>query len=450
MSDAPKCDKIEQNSQLMKARCRLYTYAAFYGHIALSMTWVESQMEWVENPDARTMAVKICSDGNIVLYFNPEWTEKQTVEVLYGAIEHTINHLVYLHTIRTNMREPEPWHMACDMVVNGYKSKPHIGHNKNNVLTLPDQNMIFVPTEWKDTESADWYYEQLNKEFEKEQKKNSKPGKQPDEEDGDEGEGNPGEGEEDSEGNGKPSDKQGKGGGTPDSKSREQKIGKYKGNSIDDHSTWQKSEVSQDEARQIVNSMVSDAVQKSQGTVPGHLKEAIEALGKAKVNWKALLRQYIARNCGNRRKTYSRTERRTQAFGSKGISHHAASNICVVVDTSGSVSPKELEAFFSEIEGTLKFAKVTVVEFDAGPCGDFKYRKGDWKKIGVSGRGGTNMAAAMDYAVATHQAECYILLTDGFTPWPAPGSYPWICVISQSEHNAPSPPWGHVIRLELD
>ncbi len=473
MSTPPAGDKMDSSGKMMKARCRLFTCCPFYGHMAISMNWVESEMNWVKNPDQRTLGTKIESNGSITCYFNPEWSEKQSVEVLYGAIEHVINHLVYLHAIRTNMKEVEPWHMACDMVVNGHKANPHIGHKRNKVLTLPDDNMIFVPTEWKDTETADWYYARLLEEMKKQQgqnqpskdgeegeedengqkKKGKGKGKSKEKEDGDEedgeggeGEGGEGEGEEGAEGEGG----EGEGEGESEGKGRSHQIGKHKGNSIDDHSTWQQSEISQDEARQIVNSMVKDAVQKSQGSVPGHLQEAVEALGKAKVNWKALLRQYIARHCGNKRKTYSRTERRLQAFGSKGISRHAASTIQVVIDTSGSVSQKELEQFFGEIEACMSHSHVNVLQYDAGPCGWFKYRKGGYKVIGANGRGGTDMAAAMKHAVDNYPADAYVLLTDGYTGWPENLGVPWICCITQPEKNAPSPNWGHVIRIEMD
>ena len=74
------------------------------------------------------------------------------------------------------------------------------------------------------------------------------------------------------------------------------------------------------------------------------------------------------------------------------------------------------------------------------------YRRGDWKRIPMSGGGGTDMAAPVDWLVE-HRAvgDCVILLTDGYCNWPTRNRFPLISVISRP--NVPGPSWGKVLRL---
>jgi predicted metal-dependent peptidase len=194
------------------------------------------------------------------------------------------------------------------MVVNGRKSDPRIGYKAESPTVLPHDKMIFIPDKWPENETADHYYNLLLKEAEK----HPIP---------------PGSGED-----------------------GHMEIGEFSGDMIDNHQIWMQTEISVDEARQMINERVKNANEKAQGHVPGHLKEALEELKKPIVRWREQLKAFLGTHVGNRRRTYSRPDRRQDAFGTKGISHHAACDVTVIVDTSGSISKDELEQFFGEIE----------------------------------------------------------------------------------------------------
>ena len=215
---------------------------------------------------------------------------------------------------------------------------------------------------------------------------------------------------------------------------------------------WSETEVSEDEARQIIHERAKDASEKAQGHTPGHLKEAIDQLAKPIVRWRELFRQWISKNIGNRRKTYSRVDRRQGTFGTKGISHHACSDALIIVDTSGSISKKELSQFFAEIEAVAVRARLSILQFDAAPQGYTpRYRRGDWKTYSVSGGGGTDLNLAFKYAEENGiMASVCILLTDGYTSWPAPRPYPTVFCITTPEGSSAAPEWGTVVRLKLD
>ena len=466
--------------KLMRARCRLITREPWYGHMAMSIAWKESDMSWVEDEESKTLGMRITSTGEVQAFFYGPWVERTDLKKIYGTIEHAINHLIRLHTLRSGGRDDDTWALATDAVVNGEKSNPRIGYRDDttNSIILPQEDMFFIQSGWPADETAEAYYELLIKgqggqgkgknksksgqgdpnqqgqgqgqgqgqKDKNKQKGQGQGGGQGDEDEEDQNQNGEGEGEEGDE------SQQGNGSGDGQKKNRGKQPGYYqsgskKGHCIDDHESWKQSDISQDEARQVIHDMVREATEKSQGTVPGHLKEAIEALGKPVVRWREVLRRYLGRHVGNRRRTYSRAERRHQQFGLKGVSHHAAATVNVIVDTSGSIGAVELEQFFAEIEMISARAKVMVLQWDAEFQGYEKYRKGAWRGWAVNGRGGTDMVGAQMWIEKNAPgADVIILLTDGYTGYREPKQpYPFICVITTDQAG---PTWGHVIHMK--
>jgi predicted metal-dependent peptidase len=142
--------------------------------------------------------------------------------------------------------------------------------------------------------------------------------------------------------------------------------------------------------------------------------------------------------------TWSRRNRRRDEFGIKGVSHHATSKLGVIIDTSGSICSDELKQFFAEIEAISYRAKTWILQWDAG-FQDYaaKYRRGDWKNIQIKGRGGTDMAAAVQWVVDNKvQADAVVLLTDGYTPWPEKTPFPMIFCVTDENQVENAPEWG--------
>lgn len=402
-----------------KARCRMITKEPFYGNITMGIVWKPYHFPHIENENAKSIGFKIIQTGEIHGLFYPPWAERTPLREIYGIIEHSINHLIRLHTVRCGSRDRQAWGIACDMAVNGWKRSPHIGYreDKNSTIILPHEDMIFVPEKWDNNQTAEWYYEKIMEQAGKGKDKDGKP--DPNVESGNCAE-------------------------------DEFQYGQFGGKSLDDHDIWQQTEVSQDDARQVVSDMVKDAAANA-GTMPGHLQDAIEALNKPIVRWRELLRRYLGNHVGNRRRTWSRRDRRfSKQFGKKGISRHAASTVVVIVDTSGSIRKEELEQFFAEIEAISYKAKVYVLQWDADFQGFDKYRRGDWKKIVIGGRGGTNMVTAFQWAEENAPGfNVVVNLTDGYTPWPDERPYPAMFVITNPEGNVEGPGWGMDIRMKV-
>ncbi len=419
-------DQLPPDEKLMKARSRLIGRDAFYGHLSMGIDWVRSEMLWAP-VNCRTMGVRIKADRRIELVWSPTFIANQTMHEVCGAIMHELEHIVHLHTVRGGHRDPKIWNVAADMTVNGTKHNPLIGYLEDNgVRTLPlGGNIIFRPSEqeWSSL-TTEQLYEKINQRGKQGCPSCGGKGKQ-------KGSGKNAEGE--------PCPTCGGAG----------EISEY-GTPFDDHSTWEQSEVSPDEARQIVREAVREAVEKSRGKVPGHLLDAIEKLNNPIVPWRQILRNYLGKNTRGRRTTWSRVHRRRDEFGIKGVSHHATGDAVVIVDTSGSISQEELEQFFAEIEAMLVRIQVSVLLWDAAFQGFWrKYRRYDYKTIKISGRGGTDMAKPIDWLIENElmpRRGPIIMLTDGHCNWHEKIDIPYIAVITAAEGSQPD--WGEVVRLK--
>lgn len=427
-------DDLPPREKIMQARTRLLSKEMFYGTFCMEIDWIESPMEWAPE-NCRTMGVRINAHKRIECLWNPGFVEKESFKGVYGAIKHEIEHIIHLHCVRGGHRDPRTSNIAADMVVNGKKSKPLIGYREDEgKMILPlDGQIVFRPEGWDEQLTMEQLYEKIAKE--EKTAKGQCPGCG----------GGPGGGSGGAGGNNP----------TPPDPSCPECNGQGGdsgwGRILDDHSTWRMSEVSSDEARQIVREAVRSAKEKSRGNVPGHLIEAIEKLNEPIVPWREKLRRFLGKHCGGRRKTFNRVNRRRDEFGIKGVSHHAIGQAVVVIDTSGSIGRDEMRQFWAEIEAMIAKMDISVLQWDS-KFQDWweKYRRNDWKKIKVKGGGGTDMAAPIAWLIERGQVPRrgpVIMLTDGFCNYHPKCDFPFICVITNEKGEAPT--WGEVVRLKI-
>ena len=428
--------------KLMSARCRLITTEPWYGTMA-------SLMRWIKHNGTPTMGVRMVRGGEIEALFNEGWCDDLSIDNLMAVVKHEIEHVVRLHITRSGAdREHKIWNVAADMVVNGTERNPRIEH-------LP-KGGIHMVDEVREDSTTEEAYDILAKKGIKMQiacpmcgrgggksgqsgGRGQKKGKK---EDGDGGGGGDGGQEEHDHGStpcpmcgGKDGDK---GGGIA-----------VKGTWIDDHSIWQESTVSKDEARQVVKDMAEQATIKACGNTPGHLAEVLKRLEKPIVNWKYVFRQLIGRRAGGKRVTFSRRSRRHNHFGVPGKSSHAAIPLNIMVDTSGSMSSRDLELVFTEVEAMSQRFKITLIQFDHGVQGKpQKYHRGDWRKIKILGRGGTSFTEVLDFIEQNKLvADANIILTDGYAPFGPERPYYVLWAIVNKDVK---PPWGEHVIITKD
>ena len=164
----------------------------------------------------------------------------------------------------------------------------------------------------------------------------------------------------------------------------------------------------------------AEEIQKKHGTIPGELAEIIERLfviPPPKFNWKAFLKRYV----NNASKVYTKKLRRKnnkRYEANPGLKIKRKNHVLVGVDTSGSVSSKELVEFMQELTHMHKTGnQITVAQFDTQltDVSDFDPKK-NWE---IKGRGGTCFQPVVDhYNDPKTKYSGFICLTDGEAPNP--------------------------------
>jgi predicted metal-dependent peptidase len=201
--------------------------------------------------------------------------------------------------------------------------------------------------------------------------------------------------------------------------------------------------------------------QKNRGTLPAGWLRWAEAILKPKVNWreqlKRILRGVISEGLGHRLDySYRRPHRRSAVYHPiylPALQGEYKPRVACVVDTSGSISDRELMQSLAEVRAVLEALRipVTIIPCDAVPYEAIRVFHGsDWLKVrqGLRGGGGTDMVAGLNAALALKpKPEAVIVLTDGHTPFPStrPKDTAVIWAIWQygdgEPPKPPMPPW---------
>lgn len=225
------------------------------------------------------------------------------------------------------------------------------------------------------------------------------------------------------------------------------------GTLVGDHSQWQSDKMS-DAQKQLVQQQVdsiakstAEHVQKLQGTVPAQFKDYIDKLFKVKdrvFDWKKHFRRAIGTIVDIELKK-TRKKESIRFPDACGLKHKKKSQVMVAVDTSGSVSSKELQDFFSEISHIYKAgADITIVECDARIKRTYKYA-GKWDGT-VHGRGGTVFDEVYKYRTQhRREFQTCVFFTDGYLDVDVklPGNNIWIITSDGCKQKYP----GHTIYI---
>lgn len=307
-----------------------------------------------EDPNIDTLGVGI--EGiNPVLYINMDFWNKQTEEFKFALIKHEVGHILHGH-LTSNWNYLQDDHQtlnyAMDAEVNSY-----IKEMQSNPSIYPARYG------WENGKGTLWYYEQFSK---------MKGGKS--------------------------------------------------GTSYDNHSKFGKSLT--DAQKQLVEQQIANITKrtvetvggKNAGSIPGQFKEYIDGIFKVKdriFNWKA----YFRRSLGTMIDVELKKTRKRESVrfpGASGSKHKRKAKVLVVVDTSGSISTKDLCDFFSEINHVYKAGTVVdIIENDTCIQRQYTYN-GKWD-LQASGRGGTILDEAIEY-YNNHRRDytAMVVFTDGY------------------------------------
>jgi len=219
---------------------------------------------------------------------------------------------------------------------------------------------------------------------------------------------------------------------------------------------------------------IKDAASKAAGRVPGGLKTwAEQTLEPSKIPWNQLLaramRGAVTSAKGQMEQSYQRRDSRRHneriltpsGSGRRVVVPGAVDyipRIVVVRDTSGSMSDDELNQVTSEVDAIsrrlrVKNENLVVLDVDTEVAAARRY-SGPGTLAMASGRGGTNMVAGIEAAMAMKpRPTAVVVVTDGYTPWPT-GSAPsrktkFIACITRGGATTESvPDWIQVVRVD--
>jgi predicted metal-dependent peptidase len=210
--------------------------------------------------------------------------------------------------------------------------------------------------------------------------------------------------------------------------------------------------------RQVAQDLIAHS--KQAGNVPGGLLRWAEEILNPKVNWRkvltAELRRAVAEVSGAVDYSYRRPSRRAAVAGNVVLPalRRPVPDVAVVCDTSGSMTENLLAAALAEVEGLMRAlgmarqVRVLACDYAAGPA----QRVSSARQVELVGGGGTDMGTGIAAAVALRPRPAItVVLTDGYTPWPAAAPKGTRVVIGLLGPRAPdAPAWARAVRVDPD
>lgn len=210
--------------------------------------------------------------------------------------------------------------------------------------------------------------------------------------------------------------------------------------------------------RQVAQDVLAHA--KQAGTVPAGLLRWAEEFLHPKVDWRRLLaaelRRAVAQVAGAVDYSYRRPSRRAAVAGDVVLPalRRPVPEVAVVCDTSGSMTEDLLAMVLAEVEGLLRALglarQVRVLACDTAVAS--AQRVTSARQVQLVGGGGTNMGTGIAAAVALRPRPAVtVVLTDGYTPWPAAAPKGTRVVVGLLGADAPdAPPWARAVRVVPD
>ena len=386
----------------------------------------------VESTAVPTAAV----DSSLRVYWNRAFFAGLDIDQGAFVVLHEMMHPFLQHASRAKrhgVTDFSIWNTACDCEINRTLSQMQ-GVKVPASVCLPAG--FDLPPDGR----AEEYYDTLRMkeaakqepEPESDEEEEEEPGDKGDTpDDGDDGD-KPEPGDKGEPAPGKPGDKGEHGSGTGDVP------GSYE-LPVDDDDTPGVSSVEQKMTREEAAKDIKEYAAKRQGHIPGSLvREAEAIMAPAKVPWQRVLRATINTGIntvsGYDEPTYRRVAAKSFSLGGSILLPTYESNtpmVSIVIDTSGSMSTKDLQTALRETQGVCKALDCPITVFTC----DTEVSKGvavtNVRDIKLHGGGGTDMSHAIGVVmVAKPRPNILVVLTDGYTDWPGINPNPRIKTIA--------------------
>jgi predicted metal-dependent peptidase len=369
----PKVDAAVRE-KLVTARIALLLKAPFFGNLATRLKLVNAD-DWC--PTAAT-------DGR-KFYYNSEFINKLPQKQLEFLVGHEVLHVVYDHMGRSGSRDKRLFNVAADYCVNADLIDQRIGEKITVVPILYDSKY----NGWSAEEVYDDLYENAEKIdisdlLDQMLDEHIDEDKTPDNGDGS------------GKGEGKEED-----GNKPSKLSEEEK------------------KALRDEIREAVLNAAQAA---GAGNLPAGVKRLIKDLTNPQLNWRELIRQQIQSLVKNDY-TWMRPSRRSWHMDAvfPGTNFAETIDVCVAIDSSGSMSDEMLRDILSEIKGIMQAFddfKLQIWSFDTEVYGHKLFTPDNIDEIdayNVEGGGGTDFDANWEFMKSNDiQPKFFVMFTDGY------------------------------------
>ena len=388
---------------ILKARIALVLKQPFFGNLAMRLT--------LKNADS--WLTTAATDGRH-FYYNSEFILKLPTNQMMFLFCHELLHCAYDHMNRGRGYNRDIANIAMDYVVNSDCLKYNLGQKITVVPILHDRKY------------EDWNFEQVYADL-------IKNAKQINIEDlldqllDDHMDGNNGKGD----GEDGKDDKDGKGNGRPSPMTPEER------------------QAIKDEFKEA---MLAAAQSAGAGNTPGNIKRMINELTQPKINWRELITQQIQSTVKNDY-TWSTPNKKhfSQGFVLPNMRKDQAIDVCVAIDTSGSIGQDQLNNFFGEINGIMQSYddyKVKIWCFDTSVHNpqDYDTSTGDdLVNYEPKGFGGTDFD--VNWTWMKHEGvepKLFIVFTDGepYGSWGDENYCDTVWIIHNKYNKAIEPPFG--------
>jgi len=402
---------MEASKKFLKARTALVLDHPFFGSIALRLMTREDttcQSMWV---DGKTMG------------YNPKFIDTLTLDETIAGVAHEVMHLVLMHDIRRGDKHHMKWNIAGDYTINWVLKDAGFKLGKGWLLN----------DEHKDA-SADFYYNILPDPITINMPMGGGQGKG-----GKNGDQQPGNGNGDGKDKGVSFD-----GNVGEVRDQPGKEGKASG--------IEKSQQIQERRIDI-----AQAVQHARkaGSLPGCLSRLVDDIVEPKLDWKTILHRFVQKSA---KSDYSwmPPNRRFVHMGLyfPSVFSQEIDNIILAIDTSGSITDRDLQQFASELTAILESFETTldVLYCDTDVRKHERFSRDDLPlSLGMYGGGGTRFSPVFDWIHNQNKAPaCLIYLTDlesnDFPDYPP--AYPTLWIKTRSDYGyGEEPPFGEIVEL---
>ena len=418
--------------KLSAACTRLILDRPFLGALVLRMPMKAADPKWCATigTDARH------------LYYNPDYIDSLSLEQTQFALAHEALHCALSHFARREHRNAHRWDIACDLAINpilvkeGMTAVPGALYNIGYEGMMAEEIYPLVKEDTEEQTHDEHLYGKENRPAQQQPQDDNDS--QPDEQDSDNQESAAGN---DSQPDEQDSDNQESAAGGDGGEGEQQAAGES-----DALSDAEKEQLSV-QWRQRMAGAAQQAMQA--GKLAGSLRKLVDHLLQPQLPWRMLLARYMTASSRDDY-SYMRPSRREGEAIFPSL-RSAQADIVVVLDTSGSIKPAEMQEFVTEIDaikGQVR-ARITLHACDAALATEGPWVFEPWEEFALPGNirggGGTRFTPVFEHLDAQGDSpDLLVYFTDAEGEFPEmEPRFPVIWLVK----GRGKVPWGQRIQL---